>query len=253
MSAPLSTTAVSWRVWRASSSWTPIANWTSAPAASSATCNSNHRPGELAQKPHIPQAGMAAAADDDVIVHRDPQGFAGRDDLLGDGDVGARWGRIARRVVHHYATDEINYLNQYDNKRHAMMDNTRVTNGWIEAQKKRARIGDRRRLRRNRGPERSKDIPAPPDQQADRSPSRSWYPMRATATGEALYRRLFPQIRSQSNWGARRSPNRGASALSRPDHGNRPFTNYEYGRQPGNLAGYRRAQRWLPQRIGLLP
>lgn len=42
----------------------------------------------LTQQPHIPEARVAAAADDQVVVHRHPQRLAGVDDVLGDGDVG---------------------------------------------------------------------------------------------------------------------------------------------------------------------
>jgi hypothetical protein len=42
---------------------------------------------------------MSAAADDDMIVHCDPERLGGGDDLLGDGDIGLRWGRVARRMA----------------------------------------------------------------------------------------------------------------------------------------------------------
>jgi hypothetical protein len=41
---------------------------------------------------------VPAAADDDVIVHRDPERLGGADDVLGDGDVCLRRGRVARRL-----------------------------------------------------------------------------------------------------------------------------------------------------------
>ncbi len=42
---------------------------------------------------------MAFRAQDDVIVHRDAEAFAGLCDLPGDLDVGAAGGGIARGVV----------------------------------------------------------------------------------------------------------------------------------------------------------
>ena len=44
---------------------------------------------------------MPAAADDDVVVHRDAEWFCGVDDVLGDRDVRLRRGRVAGRVVVH--------------------------------------------------------------------------------------------------------------------------------------------------------
>jgi hypothetical protein len=43
--------------------------------------------------------------------------------------------------------------------------------------------------------ERGSDPPSPPDQRDARPILGSWHPMRATATGEALYRRLLSQSR----------------------------------------------------------
>ena len=42
---------------------------------------------------------MPAAADDDVVVHRDAERLAGVDDVLGDGDVGLGRRRVAGRVI----------------------------------------------------------------------------------------------------------------------------------------------------------
>ena len=42
---------------------------------------------------------MAVLADDDVVVHGDPERARHRDDRLGHLDVGARRGRVAGRVV----------------------------------------------------------------------------------------------------------------------------------------------------------
>jgi hypothetical protein len=44
---------------------------------------------------------VPAAADDDVIMHRDPERLGGVDDVLGDGDVGFRRRRVAGWVVVH--------------------------------------------------------------------------------------------------------------------------------------------------------
>lgn len=44
---------------------------------------------------------MPPAANDDVVVDGDPQRRCGLDDVFGDGDVGLRRGRVARRVVVH--------------------------------------------------------------------------------------------------------------------------------------------------------
>ena len=44
---------------------------------------------------------MPAAADDDVVVYRDPERFGGCHDFLGDGDIRLGRGRIARGVVVH--------------------------------------------------------------------------------------------------------------------------------------------------------
>lgn len=44
-------------------------------------------------------AGVSFTPDDDVVVHADAQPFARFDDLFRHLDIGARWGRIARRVV----------------------------------------------------------------------------------------------------------------------------------------------------------
>jgi hypothetical protein len=44
---------------------------------------------------------MPATADDDVVVHGDAERLGGADDVLGDGDVGLRGGRVARGVVVH--------------------------------------------------------------------------------------------------------------------------------------------------------
>jgi hypothetical protein len=46
--------------------------------------------------------------------------------------------------------------------------------------------------------ERGTDPLSPPDQQDRRPILGSWHPMRATATGEALYRRLLSQSRKAS-------------------------------------------------------
>jgi hypothetical protein len=54
-------------------------------------------------------------------------------------------------------------------------------------------------LRRLRA-ERSADPPAPPDQPKARPVLGSWHPMRATAGGEALYRRLVSQTKARSSW-----------------------------------------------------
>ena len=44
---------------------------------------------------------MPAAADDQVVVHRDAERLGGIDDVAGDRDVGFRRGRIARGMVVH--------------------------------------------------------------------------------------------------------------------------------------------------------
>ena len=44
---------------------------------------------------------MPAPADDHVVVHGDPERLPGVDDILGDGDVGLRRCRVARRMVVH--------------------------------------------------------------------------------------------------------------------------------------------------------
>src|SRR5439155_13463419 len=41
-------------------------------------------PDQLLQQPHLPQAGVAAAADDDVVVHGDPERACRLDDVAGD-------------------------------------------------------------------------------------------------------------------------------------------------------------------------
>ncbi len=58
------------------------------------------------------KAGMTVLSDDDVVVHRDVERLGGIDELPGHVDIGARWGRVAGRVVvdHaiHYAKTLIN-------------------------------------------------------------------------------------------------------------------------------------------------
>ena len=53
------------------------------------------------QHAHVAQAGMPAAADDQVVVHGDAERLGGADDVAGHRDVGLRRRRIARRVVVH--------------------------------------------------------------------------------------------------------------------------------------------------------
>ena len=55
----------------------------------------------LAQQAEVAQAGVAAAADDQVVVHRDAERLGGVDDVARDGDVGLRRGRVAGRMVVH--------------------------------------------------------------------------------------------------------------------------------------------------------
>ena len=50
---------------------------------------------------------MPAAADDDMVVHGNPERCRRLDDVAGDRDVGLRRGRVARRVVVHDAAEII--------------------------------------------------------------------------------------------------------------------------------------------------
>ena len=56
------------------------------------------------------QAGVAVLADDDVVVHLDPQRLGHVNDLARHVDVGARRGRVAGRVVVNHANEISNLL-----------------------------------------------------------------------------------------------------------------------------------------------
>jgi hypothetical protein len=49
----------------------------------------------------VAQAGVAVAADDEMVVQHDPERGGGLLDVLGHGDVGCGRGRVARGVVVH--------------------------------------------------------------------------------------------------------------------------------------------------------
>ena len=49
----------------------------------------------LLDLPKLAQAGMAVAADDDLVVQYHAERGGGFLDILGHGDVGLKWGRIA--------------------------------------------------------------------------------------------------------------------------------------------------------------
>jgi hypothetical protein len=49
----------------------------------------------------VAQAGVAVAADDEMVVQDDPERGGGLLDVLGHGDVGCGRGRVARGVVVH--------------------------------------------------------------------------------------------------------------------------------------------------------
>ena len=55
----------------------------------------------LLDLPKLAQAGMAVAADDDVVVQYHAERGGGFLDILGHGDVGLRRGRIARGMIVH--------------------------------------------------------------------------------------------------------------------------------------------------------
>jgi hypothetical protein len=64
---------------------------------------------------------MPAAADDEMVVHGDAERRGRLHDVLGDGDVGLGWRRVARRVIVEQATSVYIYLilcefNQRPNK-----------------------------------------------------------------------------------------------------------------------------------------
>ena len=54
---------------------------------------------ERLYQPHAAQAGVPAFADDDVIVHGNPQRLCDVDNRLGHLDVGLRWRGIAGGMV----------------------------------------------------------------------------------------------------------------------------------------------------------
>ena len=53
---------------------------------------------------------MAAAADDQVVVHRDAERLGGIDDVARHRDVGFRWRRVAGRMVVQQAASVYIYL-----------------------------------------------------------------------------------------------------------------------------------------------
>jgi len=55
----------------------------------------------LLDLPKLAQAGVAVAADNDMVVQYHAERGGGLLDILGHGDVGLGWGRIARRMIVH--------------------------------------------------------------------------------------------------------------------------------------------------------
>lgn len=58
----------------------------------------------VSDQPFGAQADMAGRADDQVIMHRDPQSFARFGNLPGQVDIGAARRRIAARMIMHHPT-----------------------------------------------------------------------------------------------------------------------------------------------------
>lgn len=58
---------------------------------------------------------MAFAADDDMVVHQNPERPAGLDDLVRDFDIGAAGARVARGVVvdHPYGSHNVLIFKSY--------------------------------------------------------------------------------------------------------------------------------------------
>ena len=61
--------------------------------------------GRPSDQPQPLEARMPVPADDDVIVHRDPEWLGGADDRMRHVDIGARRGGVARRMIVEHTTN----------------------------------------------------------------------------------------------------------------------------------------------------